>query len=753
MSTSVTKGNKNKGKTQAAGKGASDVFQCDNKGYGINVSGNASTKRKSSNTSKNSTCTNTQVKIPRILNGKCICCPFDGDIINETIECSKCCQSYHATCRDKRGLLTDNSICSKTFLPKFRALSAHYREDNSRWGNFLFVCGLCEIETGTKVDNIASLTNSREVSVQNSPLSHSKETQSVSPIFISSDSQTLTSGNILESSFNSLNSYVNVCDHVNPENEDSHVSSQDCTLQGCTDIIGNIEGLTKLNEEVLKNIQSLRKLSAEHAASFENQINDIKQTLKLQVQTGNPILNQSKDSALPPNCSPYSRPDLNFKFDPEKCAAYKELHHDILDHDRLAKLTDFLDKSEGFKNIRSKTDRSSRDVLYFGEFNYRYGAIQHEANTIPDVIQPVIDLISEKYPNTIINSCLVTRYKNGSNMCPQHSDDEPFISPWSDIFTMSIGCERIMQFNSISNSSASVSLPSNSLLAFSRASQEFWKHEIPCCNSTAVRYSLTFRQLAPYYANSTLIVGDSNTEPMKFGSGRNTFGVWMPGYRLKAGKIKDIPSPDDIDYPYRHLVIHSGINDLRVQNHLPIPVLMNNLKDKCLALNSKFPKMKIHLSMLLPTKDPGLNAMVSEFNHRIKDFSDNHTFISIISQHNIADGTGRLSAELGRHNSNGTPSTFDTVHLGSKGIALFCLNIKNCIIKKRAVNDNSKLFNDNSNSNQFNFPYWKPNPNYKPARQPPHEQTNPWTGDHDGNFPVRSFKPFNSYDLHNGYQS
>ena len=33
---------------------------------------------------------------------------------------------------------------------------------------------------------------------------------------------------------------------------------------------------------------------------------------------------------------------------------------------------------------------------------------------------------------------------------------------------------------------------------------------------------------------------------------------------------------------------------------------------------------------------------------------------------------------------------FDTVHLGSKGIAMFCLNVKNCIINKKGI-DESKL--------------------------------------------------------------
>ena len=251
------------------------------------------------------------------------------------------------------------------------------------------------------------------------------------------------------------------------------------------------------------------------------------------------------------------------------------------------------------------------------------------------------------------------------------------------------------------------------------------------------------------------LLWDSNSgEPIKFGAGRNTFGVWMPGCRVKAGRVKDKPGPDDIDFPYRNLVIHSGINDLRMNNHLPIPVIMDNLKDKCLALNSKFPKMKIHLSMLLPTKDTGLNSMVSELNHRIKNFADNHPFISIISQHNIADVTGKLSTELGRHNRNGTPSMLDTVHLGTKGVALFCLNIKNCILKKKAISINSEMSEySKQNSNATSYPFWKPNPNYRPASQPPHEKPNPWTADHSRSFPVQSFQPFALNSIHNGYQS
>ena len=40
----------------------------------------------------------------------------------------------------------------------------------------------------------------------------------------------------------------------------------------------------------------------------------------------------------------------------------------------------------------------------------------------------------------------MTKYASGLSSCPAHSDNEPFITPNSDIFTLSIGSERTMKF-------------------------------------------------------------------------------------------------------------------------------------------------------------------------------------------------------------------------------------------------------------------------------------------------------------------
>ena len=113
-------------------------------------------------------------------------------------------------------------------------------------------------------------------------------------------------------------------------------------------------------------------------------------------------------------------PNVSFQFHSKKCQPYKGLHVDYMEDSKLLEILNFLDsKSKDFQSFKSKYDSiSSRDVLYFGEFKYRYGAIQHDAKAMPDIMQPIIDKISELYPKAIINSCLITCYQNGRNHCP-----------------------------------------------------------------------------------------------------------------------------------------------------------------------------------------------------------------------------------------------------------------------------------------------------------------------------------------------
>ena len=115
---------------------------------------------------------------------------------------------------------------------------------------------------------------------------------------------------------------------------------------------------------------------------------------------------------------------------------------------------------------------------------------------------------------------------------------------------------------------------------------------------------------------------------------------------------------------------------------------------------------------------------------------------------------------LGRRNPDGTSMRYDAVHLGSKGIALFCMNIKQCIIKPKShLNDSFSHENPTNQSSASKYPYWTPNNEYRQNMKAPAPTFTPWTGDHNWNFNnqgsqlFESIQPFPVNINQNGYQS
>ena len=252
--------------------------------------------------------------------------------------------------------------------------------------------------------------------------------------------------------------------------------------------------------------------------------------------------------------------DLNYTgHHTPSCHPYESLQEDFIEPDQAEVLDKFTaERASDFGKISD-----SRDVLYFGEYKYKYAGVSHDESPIPDSIQTIINNILLEHPKSKINSCLVTRYTNGKHFCPPHSDDEPFIDPASKIFTLSIGAKRSMRFSNRSNSqeTKSIDLTPCSLLTFDRHSQDFWHNSVVADDSIAdCRYSFTFRHLSPVFLNSTAVIGDSNTKGLNFGVGPGSFGRWFPGKCIKASHVNQIPEPHNIG-PYRNIVLHSGIND------------------------------------------------------------------------------------------------------------------------------------------------------------------------------------------------
>lgn len=352
---------------------------------------------------------------------------------------------------------------------------------------------------------------------------------------------------------------------------------------------------------------------------------------------------------------------------------------DFIPENQSKELLEFLNNCEGFE----ENTETGHSVMNYG-YPYRYTGAKHsnyKVNDIPAPIQRVIDSIQAKNPDSIINSCLVNKYCGPTSSLPPHSDDEFEISPGSSIFTVSLGFQTEVKFTEIHNPENIVveKIDANSLYEMTLKSQYYWKHEIVECSTLSnsdVRYSLTFRYISRKFRKSSIIVGDSNTQGLKFGEGKGTFGHLMPGKKVQAFVLDDVNPHDCVGY--KNIFIHCGINDIKngnINGVQKVEQCFNKLAEKINVIKTLCPKSKLHISPMLPTKDVQLNAKCVYFNKLL--FALVNRSVGRVLAHNFGlfcDNSGLLSEQMGRYKR-----PYDKLHLGSTGIYQLAQIIRKCV--------------------------------------------------------------------------
>ena len=455
----------------------------------------------------------------------------------------------------------------------------------------------------------------------------------------------------------------------------SKLSSNGVQPQSCIDSIPELLkfDLARINELTTNNTKTL---------------NDIKLIIS---ESENPYVHTPPQGETPPTNITFSP---RIKGSTPICEPYIKYEEDVISPGLRTKLLEFVTTNED----KFSTVGGCRDVLYFGEYGYRYSGTYHEPCEIPEVIQELLDSARPHLTKQTdwMNSCLINHYSNGKQSIPPHRDDEAYIDPESEIITVSIGCKRPMTFVDNSKTvSKELPLADSSVLITSRFAQDFWVHSIdPDENVTEARYSFTFRHLSPYFANSTLLIGDSNTKYLEFGPKLGKFGHRMPGKQMSALHIEQIPEPQKIG-PYRKVIIHTGINNVKAQNRKSNRTLVNELESKCVNIHSVYPKCKIYLSMLLPTKSSTLNYRVGDFNQLLIDMAHAHKNIFVIEHPGFIGEGGLLDNEYGRFKDR-LPNDIDILHLGKLGIRKFAKQIKETILKRNS--NNIRKYNDRRGS-------------------------------------------------------
>ena len=147
----------------------------------------------------------------------------------------------------------------------------------------------------------------------------------------------------------------------------------------------------------------------------------------------------------------------------------------------------------------------SRASVYYGKLPYTYGPgpVKHSPAPYPSGAT-IFDTIFEKIalsdaaftPDNY--SCLVTLYRDGKCYIPLHADNEVDIERDSNIYTVSFGSTRTLNFLNEYGKirPTSVKLEHGSVYIMSHESQKYWKHEIrPEHHVEGARVSFTFRHM------------------------------------------------------------------------------------------------------------------------------------------------------------------------------------------------------------------------------------------------------------------
>ena len=343
-------------------------------------------------------------------------------------------------------------------------------------------------------------------------------------------------------------------------------------------------------------------------------------------------------------------------------------HHadNFIDETTEAKLIDLCEKL-------AFQPESGHGVCSFGEV-YKYNKSKSkDPEKIPEPVKDIIDLLLPDFPESkTISQCLINKFEGPESFLPFHSDDEPTISPVSDIYTVSLGSPSKIKFkHRYSGDQQILPVQGRGLYIMSRKSQALWCHGIEkSAEFQGIRYSITLRTVEKRYHRSTIILGDSNTRNLKFGLGNGTFGYNMPGKAVYSPLIEDLDVTACAGFS--NIIIHCGINNIK-NRRADVPECANKLIKKVETIRHLCPKSKVTINPILPTKLDYLNARAKQFNEIIFDYMDAQRdhFLRRLNFNVFADvNCNFLKKELGRFNN------YDTIHLGSSGIKLLVKLVK-----------------------------------------------------------------------------
>ena len=436
--------------------------------------------------------------------------------------------------------------------------------------------------------------------------------------------------------------------------------------------------------------------SIQHIAESVSEVISMKLPSTLPTQL-NQLTKDVQDLKQP---SAYTR-ELGFKPVPPPATlvspepAYKLYKEDILSEPEEKEALDFLKQCVAENKFKAE---NSHSVLSFGaKYHYAGAASSESSEDIPPIFSNIIQKVTAEHkvagvPNSVlINYYPKTNADDTASYLPFHSDDEPVIIPGTDIITITLGATRPLSFTSIHNPEETdvvLEPVHNSMYTMSRSSQAWYKHGIEKADESDARFSVTMRCVSERNKRSLLILGDSNTSNITFGSGKGKVGETYPGERLKAARIKDIDPSSCIGYS--NVVIVCGTNDLRdkyIKSDQDIIQLVDLMRSKVRLIKQISPSTRVFVCPVLPTRIVKMNQGIVRYNTLCEEMLTNcFGCVWFPGVWQFLDNKGLLSLKLTRTN--------DDIHLNEKGIALLVRKFKLWVFE-REVKERSDVRENN----------------------------------------------------------
>ena len=345
----------------------------------------------------------------------------------------------------------------------------------------------------------------------------------------------------------------------------------------------------------------------------------------------------------------------------------------------------------------TKKESGNRSTCYYGEHLLEYGRTRHQPQPYPTSC-PLFDEIFDKIHNFDDSfkptnfTCLVTLYPNGKSYIPMHSDDEISIDKGSNIYTVSFGTKRTVNFvNQIGKLQLeSHELAHGSVYCMSAESQNYWKHEIrPEPLEDKPRISLTFRHIPNPAQNTVNDPPARNTEPVPLPE--HPKRVLFLTDSILSGTPPHIISPDNhitvkkVNYQLEHVfnfepefgvsdqvIISAGVNDLHKFNHSAeslADTVARRLRNTCGA----HPGTKFVFNSLLLTKFEWLNKEILRFNNYMYETCAGVDNLSYFDSHAVLKsanlGSVLFPSERNSKYGNGVHITFESRKAVTRALA------------------------------------------------------------------------------------